>query len=346
VNRPQSLSLREVADRAGVAMSSVSRVLTDHPDVSPAMRARVMAVVSELGYEPNLLASSLRRGSTLTVGFVVRDISSPLFSEIVLGAETHLREAGYAMLLTNSEGSSELDVAHINLFRRRRVDGLLLSLADESDTDTLAEIQRLQIPFVLIDRELKDAPEASAVLCDHASAMWRVTEHLHELGHRRIALVAGPLSVRPSRELKHSFEAACDKLSIDCTVESGAFSETHGEEASMRLLGGRDRPTALISGFNQVLPGVMRAIRAHALRIPEDVSLVTFDDVPMLEFVDPPIATVSREPQIIGQAAAALLLARLNGEPPGTEEIPTYFNPRASCGPAPVRRTGQAKRSS
>jgi len=335
VNGSQSLSLREVADRAGVAMSSVSRVLSGHPDVSPAMRTRVMAVVQELGYEPNLLASSLRRGSTMTVAFNVRDISSPVFSEILLGAEVHLRAAGYTVLLTNSEGSPQLDTAHISVFRRRRVDGLLLSLSDESDPGTLEQIHRLQVPYVLIDRELPDAQAASAVLCDHAGATERVVEHLAGLGHRRIALVAGPLNVRPSRELKRSFETACARLGVEATVENGAFSGQHGEEAAMRVLSRRRRPTAVVSGFNQVLPGVLRAVRALHLQIPADVSLVTFDDVPMLEFVDPPIATVSRDPLSMGREAAKLLLRRLDGEPPATTTVPTHFAPRASCGPSP-----------
>lgn len=333
---PQSLSLREVADRAGVAMSSVSRVLSGHPDVSPRMRTRVMAVVQELGYEPDLLASSLRRGSTMTVAFVIRDISSPLFSGIALGAETRLREAGYAMLLTNSEGVPALDAAHINLFRRRRVDGLLLSLSDESDPATLAEIGRLQVPYVLIDRELAGAPGASAVLCDHAAGVARVTEHLHGLGHRRIALVAGPASVRPGRELARAFGSACARLGVEAVVEPGEFSARTGHDATVRVLARSPRPTAVISGSSQILPGVLRAIGARGLRVPADVSLVTFDDVTLLEFVDPPIATVARDPLLIGREAARLLLCRIDGEPPSTVSIPARFDPRGSCGPAPA----------
>lgn len=326
-----------MADRAGVAMSSVSRVLSGHPDVSPAMRARVMAVVEELGYEPNLLASSLRRGSSMTVGFVVRDISSPLFSGIVLGAETHLRDHGYTLLLTNSEGSSELDVSHINLFRRRRVDGLLLSLADESDEGTLDQIQRLNAPYVLIDREIENASAASSVLCDHAAAMTAVTERLFELGHRRVALIAGPLEVRPPRELKRAFEDTCSRLGMVAVVESGAFSEEHGESATTRVLAAHERPTAIVVGFNQLFTGVLRAIRRSGLQIPEDLSLVTFDDMPALEFVEPPIATVSRDPLAIGRAAAEILLGRLAGEPPTTVNVSTHFHARASCGLAPAR---------
>ncbi|HKV68436.1 MAG TPA: LacI family DNA-binding transcriptional regulator, partial [Gaiellales bacterium] len=176
-----SLSLREVADRAGVAMSSVSRVLSGHPDVSEAMRARVMAVVDELGYEPNMLAASLRRGSTMTVAAVVRDVSSPFYAAMALAAEGAVREAGYAMLVTSSQGSPELDAAQVSQFRRRKVDGLLLSVADESDPATIAEVGRLQAPVVLVDCELAGVTGTSAVLCDHAAGIERVVEQLRGL---------------------------------------------------------------------------------------------------------------------------------------------------------------------
>src|SRR5919197_1489813 len=147
-------SMREVADLAGVAMSSVSRVLSGHPDVSPTMRERVLAAVDELGYKPDLLAQSLRRRETLSVGFVVGDISNQLFAEIVKGAETALREAGYSMLLTNSENDPDLDAEHVRLFERRRADGLILSLAQEQHAPTIEVLEQLDVPIVVIDRDL------------------------------------------------------------------------------------------------------------------------------------------------------------------------------------------------
>jgi LacI family transcriptional regulator len=326
-------NLREVAERAGVAMSSVSRVLTDHPDVSPRMRQRVLAVVEELGYEPNLLAQSLRRGSTLSVGFVIRDISSPLFSEIALGAETELRSHGYSMLLTNSEGLPTLDAAHIRLFRQRRVDGLLLSLADEYHAETIEELHRVPVPVVLIDRDLPDSLETSAVLSDHASGIRAAVHHLVALGHRSIGLAGGPLNLRPGRELSAALEAVCAEAGVEAVVEAGPFSEEHGSAAAIRLLDRADPPTALIAGSNQILPGVLRAVRQRGIRIPSELSLVTFDDVRMLEFVEPPIAVVSREPVEMGREAAAILLRRLKGGPPEQTSIPTKFDPRASCAP-------------
>jgi len=314
-------------------MSSVSRVLSGHPDVSVAMRARVMAVVDELGYEPNMLAASLRRGSTMTVAAIVRDASSPFYAAMALAAESALRKAGYAMLVTSSQGSPELDAAQVSQFRRRKVDGLLLSVADESDPATVTEVARLQAPVVLVDCELAGVTGMSAVLCDHAAGIERVVEQLRGLGHRRIALVAGRVASRPSRELVRAFEATCGWLSITAVVEHDVVDPAGAEAATARML--QSRPTAVVSGSAAILPGVLHAARAAGLRVPADLSVVTFDDAPLLEAVEPPIAAFDRDPVAVGREAARLLLARIDGGPPETSAVAIQFTPRASCAPAP-----------
>lgn len=329
--------MRQVADRAGVAMSSVSRVLSGHPDVSPAMRDRVMAAVEDLGYEPNMLAQMLRRGATRTVGFVVGDISNPLLAQIALGAEVALREAGYAMLLTNSVNEAKLDATHIKLFQQRRVDGLLLSVADETSQDTITALQRVPKPCVLIDRDLALDEPASAVRSDHQAGITAAVEHLVALGHRQIALVAGSPHVRPTRERVAAIEeATAAHRGVRCQVRSGAFTETHGSAATRELLDGRRPPTALIAGGNQILVGVLRELAARGLRIPADISVVTCDDVPLAEFLSPALATVSRDPYAMGASAAQLLLARLGGGEPRAVTLPTTFRPAGSCAPPPA----------
>ena len=147
-------SMRDVAERAGVAMSSVSRVLAGHPDVSPAMTEKVMRAVEELDYRPDMLAQSLRRRETLSVGFVVGDISNPLIAEIATGVESTLHTNGYSMLLTNSLGDPLLEAAHIALLSHRRVDGLLISVLDETHPVALGKLRELDIPVVVLDRNL------------------------------------------------------------------------------------------------------------------------------------------------------------------------------------------------
>lgn len=324
--------MRQVADRAGVAMSSVSRVLSGHPDVSTTMRDKVLVAVEQLGYEPNMLAQMLRRGATQTVGFVVGDISNPLLAQIALGAEVTLREAGYAMLLTNSVNEANLDATHIRLLQQRQVDGLLLSVSDETNADTLDALARTTTPSVLIDRDLPLTDAPSAVLSDHASGITAAVERLVGLGHRRIALVAGSPHVRPTRERVNAVEEAIETHpGVVAQVRSGAFTETHGTAATRELLGGRRPPTAIIAGGNQILVGVLGELAARKLRIPQDISLVTCDDVPLAKFFTPALAMIIRDPYEMGAVAARLLLDRLGGGPAETVTLPTTFLTARSC---------------
>jgi LacI family transcriptional regulator len=328
--------MREVAALANVAISSVSRVLSGHPDVSPAMRARVLAAVRQLEYEPDFLAQSLRRGATLSVGFVVGDISNPLMADIVSGAESVLRGAGYSILLMNSENDPSLDVAHVRFFLSRRVDGLILSLASERDPRTLELLRGVEVPIVVVDRDVPPEVRASAVLSDHRSGMTAAVNHLLDLGHRRIALVAGSLDVRPGHaRLAAMREAiAARGLPDTTTAIAGTFSAEHGEAATNELLKAADRPTAIIVGSNQLLVGCLRALRRHGIRVGEDISLVTCDDVPLVDLYEPPIASISRDSVELGRTAARLLLRRLHDEA-GPEVVinPTVFTPRASIRP-------------
>jgi LacI family transcriptional regulator len=326
--------MREVADRAGVAMSSVSRVLSGHPDVSPAMRDRVMSVVAEIGYQPDLLAQSLRRRATLSVGFVVGDIANPLLAEIVKGAERTLRDNGYSMLLTNSENQPERDAAHVRLFEQRRVDGLMLSLASEDNPETIRLLEQFDTPAVLVDRELPPDVGASAVLSDHRSGMRAAVEHLLDLGHRRIGLILGQ-PMRPSRERRAGLEEAFAARSLPATyvVVEGLLAAEHGRNATRQLLDAAEPPTAIVAGGNQLLVGTLEELLARDLRVGTDISLVSCDAIDVTELFTPPIAVVRRDNREIGRQAASLLLERVGDEDPGarTVVLPTTFEPRPSC---------------
>jgi LacI family transcriptional regulator len=331
--------MREVAQLAGVAMSSVSRVLSGHPDVSAAMQARVLAAVAELGYQPDLLAQSLRRQETMTIGFAVGDISNPLFAQIVATAESHLRGAGYSMLLTNSEASGDLDATHIGLLAQRRVDGIILSLSDERNPETLAALERLDVPVVLLDRDV-DVPGAVHGYTDHRPGMRQAVAHLLDLGHRNIAMISGQ-AMRPVRERRAALEACYAERGLPetYTLVDGTFSVDFGARAAGELLSLDDPPTAIIAGGNQLLIGCLRVLTEAGLRVPDDVSLVTCDEVPLSELYRPPIATISRDTVGLGRTAAELLLHRLgeHGGPPETVVLPTQFTVRESvAAPAAV----------
>jgi LacI family transcriptional regulator len=326
--------MREVAEKAGVAMSSVSRVMSGHPDVSPAMRARVLAAVDELGYEPDLLAQSLRRRETLTVGFVVGDISNPLFAEIVMGVESTMHANGFAMLLTNSLGDPALEADHVGLLSQRRVDGLVISVLDETHPATIVRLRDLEIPIVVLDRNMPGIG-VSRVLSDHRSGMQSAVLHLLDLGHRKIALILGP-AVRPTLERRAGFELAFSIRDLPATysIYEGSFAVEHGSAAMREILDLADPPTAVIAGGNQLMLGALRVISDRQLELGSELSFIGCDDVAITDLYQPPIAVIRRDNVELGRAAAELLLARMrDGSEPVDLELPTEFVPRSSCGP-------------
>jgi LacI family transcriptional regulator len=335
--RRKRASMREVADLADVAISSVSRVLSGHPDVSADMRERVLDAVNQLEYEPDFLAQSLRRGATLSVGYVVGDISNPLIATITSGAESVLRQAGYSMLLMNSENDPELDAAHIRFFQARRVDGMILSLASERRQETLDVLAQVDVPVIMVDRDVDAQLDASIVRNDHKTGMRAAVDHLLDLGHRRIVLITGGLDLWPVRErIAGVTEAVTARGVPDETVSLvGSLSAEHGERSTEQVLAMDPRPTAIIAGGNQVLAGCIRSLHRHGIRIPDDISLVTCDEVDLSELHAPPIASIARDTLRLGNTAAELLLERINDGEPRTVLLPTTFNPRPSCGPVP-----------
>jgi LacI family transcriptional regulator len=335
--------MRDVAERAGVAISSVSRVLSGNPDVSPVMRHRVEDAVAALGYERDLIAQSMRSGHTLSIGYVAIDVADPYVAANSAGAVGELLGSPYSLLLSNSRGDPELEAEHIRQFKLRRVDGLVLSLADERHPPTLEVLRTIDRPLVLIDRVLPADIPAGAVLHDYAESMVPAAEHLLELGHRRIALINGAPNVRPSHERASVVRRVIQGVpgaSLD--VRAGAYSREHGYDATRALFAEGAAPTAIIVGGTQILQGVMVALRELDLRMPADVSLVALDKVALAEFLQPPLAHVMRDPIDVGRQAAVLLLEQLGGAEPRTVTLPTKFVPAGSCAPPPSRSRSQS----
>ena len=334
------IGMKDVAKHAGVAISSVSRTLSGHPDVSEDMREQVMNAVAELGYRPNLLAQSLRSRTSLSVGFVAGDISNPLFAQLVRGAEVTLREGGYSMLLTNSLVDPELDRQNVELLEQRLVDGLIALLVSETYEPTIAALAELTVPLVVVERDLPPRVQASRVLSDHAAGVSAAVNHLLELGHRRIAVVGGP-DVRPTRQRWQAAEQVLADHGLDrnsLLVRNGLFSAEHGAVATRDLLDLADPPTALIAGSNQIMAGALQVISERGIELGADLSVVGYDDVAVATVYRPPISVVERDLVRMGEVAAEILLDHIDVPGGDLREIvlPTHYVPRGSVGPAPV----------
>lgn len=302
-------TVKDVAELAGVAVSSVSRVFTDHDDVSEAMRERVQRAAEELGYRPNLIARGLRRGETGTVGFLVRDISNPLFAGIMVGAESRLGESGLAVLLADAGGGTMSDAEYIDLLVTRQVDGIILSLRSETDPATLERLRQVSIPVVLLDRELPDL-QFSAVLCDHYTGMRDAVRNVLNHGHQHVALVIGTTEIRATRERIRGYRDAHREFGValdDRLVFASSYRESFGYEKTHEIME-EGLATALVAGGTQLTVGALRSLHDGGYQVGHDISFVACDDVPWLSFSNPPIDVVSRSAHDIGALAAELLV--------------------------------------
>jgi LacI family transcriptional regulator len=337
-NRP---TIRDVARAAGVSLGTASRALNGHKSVSQAMRARVEQAIVDLGYRPDAVAQSMRRGATRTVGIVIRDITVPVLAGFVKSVQDVLHEAGYALVIAGSEDRHEREVDLLNVLSHRRVDGLIMTTAAERDPMLLAAREAVRMPVVLLDRELP--PSFDAVLVAHREGMRQAVSYLLDLGHRRIALLTGSEMVRPAAERVLGYQDAFrDRgLALDPElIRARNFTADFAYVESAALFSQRRPPTAIIAGGIAMLPGILRAARAHGLRIPDDVSVIGASDSDLAELATPPVTVVRWSYAELGKAAAQLILDRLQRDPdrpPRRIKFPSELMIRASCA-APARR--------
>ena len=337
---PRRIGIRDVAQRAGVAISTVSKVFSGKGEVMPALRLRVLTAAAELGYQPNYVAQSLRRGATDLIGFVASDLSDPFSAEIVAGAEFVLRPAGYALLVMSSNHDPEIDAANVRTLNSRRVDAVLVSPSREDDGGLLTALAEFDGPIVAIESELRGPLAVDAVCADHRAGMRDAVEHLLRLGHTRIAALTGPVARRSGRErLAGLLEGLRARGYEDRALPIVTEHDAAAAEAEMlRVLDADRPPTALLAGGLSLLIGALRAIDRRHLVVGRDIALVGWDDGPLAELSRPPIAVVDRDPRGLGAAAATLALKRLGHggvryeEPAQVEVRPAPFISRASCG--------------
>jgi LacI family transcriptional regulator len=330
-------TIKDVARKAGVSLGTASRVLNGHKSVSPEMRARVEQAILALGYRPDAVAQSMRRGATRTNCIIIHDITIPVLASFVKSAQDVLQDAGYTLIIAGSEDRRERELEVLNVFSRRRIDGLIMTTASERDPVLLKAREALRIPVVLLDRETP--AHFDAVLIGHRDGTRRAVEHLLDLGHRRIALLSGTETVRPSAERVLGYQDAFKARGLELDPElirTQSFTADFGYVETSALLGLKRPPTAILAGGIAMMPGTLRAIRAHGLKVPDDISLIAGSDSDLAELATPPITAVRWSYAEIGKAAAQLVLDRLERDPdrpPRRIRFSTELVIRESCAP-------------
>ncbi|WP_329158189.1 LacI family transcriptional regulator [Streptomyces sp. NBC_01717] len=334
-------SIKDVAAEAGVSVATVSRVLNSHPSVSPDARARVLAAVDALGYRPNAVARSLRTDQTRTLGLIISDVLNPYFTALARAVEEEARALGYSVIIGNADERPELQDHHVRTLLDRRIDGLLVSPTDGGSPQIL-DAARAGTPMVFVDRWIPGV-DVPVVRADGCPAVRDLVAHLHRLGHRRLAIIAGPAATTTGSERVEAFRDALGEHGLplpDAYIGQGDFQADSGRRATERFLALPEPPDAVFAADNLMALGALDAIRAHGLRVPQDIALAAFDDIPWFVHTDPPITAIAQPTGDLGRAAVRALVDVIEGRPPQSVTLSASLVVRRSCGePASNRRS-------
>jgi LacI family transcriptional regulator len=327
-----------VAQRAGVSISTVSRVLNDYPLVKAETRAKVLQAVEALGYQPNASARSLAANTTGTIAVVFPKLSGPFFSALIHGAEIAASESGYHLLIYGASGAAlGADNRTLGILTTK-VDGLVLASSGVSRC-YIRDLQRQNLPVVVLGEGPSGAP-VDSIQPDNLRGAAKIVTHLIEHGYRRIALIKGPAARTHASDREQGYRKALGDHGLPCYAElviAGAFDENSGYTAMQRLLQQDPVPDAVFAANDQMAIGALAAIHESGLRVPEDIALVGFDDIETARYTHPPLTTVHQDLLGQGRLAVNMLLGRINGAQSAVETkvLPAELVVRRSCGCAP-----------
>jgi LacI family transcriptional regulator len=334
----KAADIREVARRAGVSISTVSRYL-NHKVVSPAAERRIEEAIRELAYLPNRIARSLKMKRTMTLGMVIPDITNPYFPEVVKGVDMAARAAGFNLILANAGEDPVIEWEHMQTLRGLRCDGVLLIPAPNVGVDEVERARRLDaypLPLVFIDRSLN--LDRDIVVSDNVRSAGEAVRHLLRLGHTRIGLLDTTLDVSSHRDRAEGYLQTMKEAGLGPDpryVVRAVPTVADGFAATVKMLEANPPPTALFVPSNRSTIGALQAVSARGLRCPDDISLVSYDDYEWQEAFRPRLTTVAQPAFLLGQRGAEVLINRITSESDAPSEqvvLSSRLVVRESCG--------------
>ncbi len=317
--KTQRATITDVARQAGVSKATVSAVINDSASVKGSTRDRVLSAIDVLNYRPSQITRTTA-SKTKSIGLLIKEIDNPYYAEVVLGARAHANEQGYTLLVASSEGEYEAERRAVELLQAKDVEGLIATpvLDEHADLSHFFELKRRNFPFVLLEEVL--GVRASLVDVDNRDASRKAVEFLIRQGHTRIVHFAGPRYSMHSEERLDGVRHACSASHLifhdDDAIEAGAHL-ADGYRAALtcfRKRTGTARPTAVTCYNDLVAIGVCRALNELGLRIPDDVSVIGFDDIPLLEYMPVPLTTVRMPKAEMGAVAAQMLIRHIESK--------------------------------
>ncbi len=327
------MKIRDIAKLAGVSTATVSHVINSTRFVSDEVKQKVQEVIESNGYTPNAHARNLATQRNHTFGLILSDLSNPFFPELVKSIQECANQKGYEITLANTNYDAERTLASVQRMLEQRVSGVAV-MTSEMDAALAERLAAREIGVVFLDVG-KVGPYVSNIAVNYEKGIRAGVEHLLELGHRRIAYISGPQRLKSAQRRLLAFTKTMRKHESEPFIFEGDFKATGGQQAVAAMLQQKQRPTAIVAANDLMAMGAMRELRKAGLRVPEDVSVVGFDDILFAELADPPLTTVALPREEIGRAAVeALLHTVTNDSKAGREyKITPKLIVRESTGP-------------
>jgi len=308
------ITLKMVAEKAGVSVNTASRAINNKSDINEETKKKVLKIAQKLGYVRNATAVALRTRETRTIGVVIADNRNPFYAEVLNGMEEAAREKNYHIILANTQRDYKKEEEAINLLLAKRADGLLITPVQDKDDD-IKNLIDANIPFVIVGRDFENI-EVDAVYNDEVKGGFLAIEYLINKGHKRIALINGFLHKSPAKGRLEGYKKALKKYGMpfdDALVSFGDIDVKDGYERTKQMLE-KDLDFTAIFAYNDMMAfGSMQAIKEKGLRIPENIGLVGYDDIPFCSLMDPALTTIRLNKQELGIESVKLLLSRING---------------------------------
>ncbi|MBN2073033.1 MAG: LacI family DNA-binding transcriptional regulator [Actinobacteria bacterium] len=320
----KNITLKDVAREAGVSIPTVSRVLNDEKFVSELVREKVKEAAKKLNYHPEWSARSLRLRKTDIIGMIIPSVTDYFFSSIVLGVERYFRRKGKELILFNTSNDEVIEEKAIKLAISKRVEGIVLATICKNNKVIGSMIESFGTPFVLVDNKI-EVEKVDFVLADDINGSYKLIRHLIEVhGNREIACISGPFDESSGFDKLYGYKKALVEDDIPVKedyIKVAHWKKNEAYEATRELLSMKDRPEAIYCMNANMLIGCLRYLNDKEIKVPDDISIVTFDDYDFVSAMNPPITTLERIDLEMGEKAAELLLERINGDGGDYKEI-------------------------
>lgn len=316
-------TIYDVAKEAGVSIATVSKVINKTGRISDKTKSKVEQVMEELHYQPSVVASALTGKQTYTIGMIIPDLANPFFADVARSVEDRASQLGYSMIICSTDNDIDKEATYISLLHQKSVDGIIVASGVRTDK-TLRQFIRQKIPVALISRDLP-ALVVDAVLLDDFIGGYQATMHLLSLGHKKIVMISDDANYQSTKERVRGFKQAMEEAGLpfdENVIPACSYTIDGAKQAVARLLDSSTDPPTAIFAYNDLLAiGAIQAARERHLSIPDDLSIVGFDDTILAKIVDPPLTTIRQPIQEMGRQIIDLLVEEIKQEKKGKRKV-------------------------